>query len=70
MLCNWHNANSKTVKRIGARAFLRLGPKTSYSGYYQGSLTCIPDWITTGNCTQYGIDEEAVEAYERRQQIK
>lgn len=56
----------KGVKEIGKSSFSCVGGKTSYNGYFQGALTCCPDWITTGNCTQYGIDEEAVEAYERR----
>lgn len=56
----------KNVKDIGVGAFQMLGPNKSYRGFYQGNLTCIPDFIGTGNCKDYGIDEEAVEAYERR----
>lgn len=56
----------KTVKEIGASAFHLLGPNTSYRGFYQGTLTSIPDFISTGNCKDFGIDEEAIESYERR----
>lgn len=56
----------KTIKGIGENAFLWVGPNTSYRKFYQGRLSSIPDWITTGNCTNYGIDEEAVEDYERK----
>lgn len=56
----------KGVKEIGAEAFLFLGPNRSYRGFYQGTLSCIPDFVSKGNCKDFGIDEEAVEAYERR----
>lgn len=56
----------KNVKVIGENAFWYVGPKTSWKAYYQGNLTSIPDFVSVGNCTSYGIDEEAVEAYERR----
>lgn len=57
----------KGVKTIGENAFLMVGPNTSgWNGFFQGNLSCMPDFITTGNCTSYGIDEEAVEAYEKR----
>lgn len=56
----------KSVKEIGADAFLYLGPKTSYRGYTQCNITSLPDFVTVGNCTSYGIDEEAVEDYQRR----
>lgn len=56
----------KSVKEIGAEAFLFLGPNRSYRGFYQGTLSCIPDFVSKGNCKDFGIDEEAVEAYERR----
>lgn len=56
----------KSVKELGEYCFWRLGPNTSFHGYYQGYLSSIPNFITIGNCTSYGIDEEAVEAYEKR----
>lgn len=56
----------KSVKEIGVFAFLGSGAKTSYKGYFQGQLTSLPDWVGTGNCIQYGIDEEAVEEYRNR----
>lgn len=55
-----------TVETIGANAFIAIGPNCSYRGYYQGNLTSIPTFITISNCTNYGIDEEAVEAYLNR----
>lgn len=56
----------KGVKEIGAEAFHFLGPNRSYRGFYQGTLSCIPDFVSKGNCKDFGIDEEAVDAYERR----
>lgn len=53
----------KSVKEIGDKAFYWLGNDVSYNKHYQGYLSCIPDWVTTGNCTRFNIDEEAVEAY-------
>lgn len=57
---------SKSVKEIGDKAFYWLGNDVSYNKHYQGYLSCIPDWVTTGNCTRFNIDEEAVEAYMNR----
>lgn len=56
----------KSVKSIGSGAFRFTGCSLSPNGYFQGHLTCIPDFITTSTCKKYGIDEEAVEAYEKR----
>lgn len=56
----------KGVKYIGEDAFRWVGNNTSPRGYFQGNLTSMPDFITIGNCKNYGIDEEAVEAYEKR----
>lgn len=56
----------KSVKEIGADAFLHLGSKKSYRGFTQCNITSLPDFVTVGNCTSYGIDEEAVEDYQRR----
>lgn len=56
----------KGVKQIEERAFWYVGPNTSWNAYFQGNLTSIPDFISTGNCTGFGIDEEAVEAYMNR----
>lgn len=56
----------KSVKEIGAAAFHLLGSNTSYRGFYQGTLTCIPDFVSEGNCKDFGIDEEAVRSYEQR----
>ena len=58
----------KTVTSIGDQAFSYIGPRSnfSYRGFYQGNLTSIPDFITPDNCHQFGIDENAIENYERR----
>lgn len=56
----------KGVKYIGKNAFICVGNNISPRGYFQGNLTSMPDFITIGNCKNYGIDEEAVEAYEKR----
>lgn len=56
----------KSVKEIGTDAFRFLGPKRSYRGFTQCNISSLPDFVTVGNCTSYGIDEEAVEDYQRR----
>lgn len=56
----------KGIKSIGKSAFWCVGPNTSYRGFFQGNLTSMPNFITTGNCKDFGIDEEAVEAYYAR----
>lgn len=56
----------KSVKEIGKNAFWYVGPNTSWRAFFQGNLTSIPNFISVGNCTAIGIDEEAVEAYEKR----
>lgn len=56
----------KSVKSIGTDAFRLSGCNLSPKGYFQGYITSIPDYITTSTCKKYGIDEEAVEAYEKR----
>lgn len=56
----------KGIEKIGKYSFQFLGPNTSYRGYYQGYISSMPDFITVGNCNTYGIDEEAVEAYEKK----
>lgn len=53
----------KTVKSIGDEAFRNVGNRRSYRGYFQGNLTSCPNYITMSNCTDYGIDEEALERY-------
>lgn len=56
----------ESVKFIGAEAFRFVSNSTSYRGYFQGYLSSLPPYVTTGNCTDIGIDEEAVEAYLNR----
>lgn len=56
----------KTLKFCGKEAFRNVGNRRSYRGYYQGYLSSCPDFINISNCTNYGIDEEAIEAYQRR----
>lgn len=51
------------IKKIGNKAFVSLGNACSYRGFYQGYLTGLPNFITKANCTTFGIDEEAVDAY-------
>ena len=58
------------IKEIGHGAFLWAGRKWSFNGFYQGYLSSIPQWITVGNCTNFGIDEESVEDYERRNGLR
>lgn len=56
----------KGVEKIGEDCFRWLGYNLSYRGFYQGYISSMPDFITIGNCNSYGIDEEAVEAYEKK----
>ena len=56
----------KGVEKIGEDCFRALGYNLSYRGFYQGYISSLPDFITIGNCNTYGIDEEAVEAYEKK----
>jgi len=56
----------ETVKFIGAEAFRFVSNNTSYRGYFQGYLSSIPPYVTTENCTDIGLDEEAIEAYMNR----
>lgn len=59
-----------TIKKIGDSAFWSVGNETSPNGYFQGFISSMPEWITIGNCKNYGIDENAVEDYERRMRIR
>ncbi len=52
-----------SIKKIGEGCFLFVGKNHSYRGFYQGYISNMPDFITEGNCKEYGIDEEAVRAY-------
>ena len=56
----------KSVKEIGADAFRYVSFNQSYRGFTQCNITSLPDFVSVGNCTSYGIDEEAVEDYQRR----
>lgn len=56
----------KGLKTIGSYAFLLVGADFSPNGYFQGRLTSMPDFITESNCNRFGIDEEAIEVYEKR----
>lgn len=56
----------ESVKHIGDEAFRCVSPHQSYRGYCQGNVTSLPRFVNTNNCTDYGIDEEAVENYERK----
>lgn len=72
MWCGFYNQTfkelyiPKTVQHIGSWAFRGIGSNRSFREFFQGYLSSIPDFITIGNCTSYGIDEEAVEAYMSR----
>lgn len=54
-----------SVKTIGTDCFVLCGASISPRGFYQGFLSCMPIFITESNCKDYGIDEEAVRAYEK-----
>ena len=55
-----------SVTKLGRSCFHACGSNTSYRGFCQETFTNMPDFINEGNCKNYGIDEEAVEAYYRR----
>ncbi len=55
-----------TVTHIGIDAFKFAGNKNSPRGYYEGRLDCLPEFVTSKNCTNYGIDHNAIEEYEKR----
>jgi hypothetical protein len=53
-----------SLKKIGAECFRFCGAATSYRGFCQAYFSNMPIFITEGNCKTYGIDEEAVRAYQ------
>ena len=55
----------KNVKTIGRGCFLLVGKHLSPNGYTEAYISCAPDFITTENCTDFGIDDNAIESYER-----
>lgn len=60
----------KSVKKIGSDSFRLVGKSTSPKGYSQGNLTSIPDFVNVSTCKKFGIDEEAVENYERKMGLR
>ena len=55
-----------SVTKLGSRCFQACGRNMSYRGFCQETFINMPAFITENNCKDYGIDEEAVEAYYRR----
>lgn len=53
-----------SIKKIGAECFIYCGKARSYRGFCQAYFSNMPIFITEGNCKTYGIDEEAVRAYQ------
>ena len=60
----------KSVKQIGEYCFKDCGAQRSFRGYYQGYISCLPDIVTPGNCTTFGLDEQAVEPYLEKIKMK
>ena len=56
----------KSIKSIGRYCFHFVGMHVSPKGYTEAHISCAPDFITTENCTDFGIDDNAIESYERR----
>ncbi len=54
-----------SIKKLES-AFWRCGRNTSFNGWCQEYFSNMPDFITEGNCKSYGIDEEAVKAYNQK----
>ena len=55
-----------SIKSIGLNCFLGCGKDTSWKGYCQAYFSNLPEFITEGNCLNYGIDEEAVRTFYTR----
>ena len=55
-----------SVKKIGEGCFKACGKDASFRYYCQAYFTNMPDFITEGNCKSFGIDEEAVRAYNQK----
>lgn len=55
-----------SIRRIGRFCFMACGAKHSFNGYCQANFSNMPDFITEGNCLGFGIDEEAVRAFQNR----
>lgn len=53
-----------SLKKIGEECFTFCGKATSYRGYCQAYFSNMPRFITESNCKTFGIDEEAVRAYQ------
>ena len=56
----------KDVKSIGLYCFQFVSNNSSPNGYTQAYISCAPDFITTENSSDFGIDDSAIESYERR----
>lgn len=68
MLCNdfKYIHLPSNLQKVGSKAFKFAGYPRSFGGHYQGSLNSIPSWMDTDNCHDFGIDDNAVEAYYKR----
>ncbi len=55
-----------SCKKIGTNCFIKCGNETSFRGFCQAYFSNLPEWITEGNCKSFGIDEEAVRAFNLR----
>lgn len=55
-----------SIKTLGENAFIYCSCNTSFAGYCQTYFSNMPDFITEGNCKSFGIDEEAVRAYNQK----
>lgn len=57
----------RSVIHIGKDAFRNIGVFKSFRGFFQGRILCLPEFVNGGNCTTFGLDEEAVENYYSRE---
>ena len=55
-----------SIRRVGNNCFLGCGTSLSWRGYCKAYFSNLPDFITEGNCLGFGIDEEAVRAFQNR----
>lgn len=53
----------ESVTRIGSNCFYNCGGQSSFRLFCQAYFSCMPSMIKEGNCKNFGIDEEAVRAY-------
>lgn len=60
----------QSVTSIGENAFKRCGIRRSPRGYYEAYISCLPQFVNDDNCTDFGIDDNALELYVKNLKLK